>query len=98
MARAAGGAREHVERLLLDPLPRPEEQGAVEVALDASRPGRSCSHAPSSGIRQSTPITFPPAAAIGPSSVTVFTRVQKRIAGQSTAAKMRAEYGCTNSS
>ena len=36
MARAAGRAGEHVERRRLDPLPRPEQDGAVEVALHAA--------------------------------------------------------------
>ena len=36
VARPAGRAREHVERRRLDPLPRPEEDGAVEVALHAA--------------------------------------------------------------
>ena len=36
MAGAAGGAAEDVERARLDPLPRPEQHGRVEVALDAA--------------------------------------------------------------
>ena len=70
VARAAGRAREHVERRRLDPLPRPEEDGAVEVALHAAVVADR-SQPQSSGIRQSSPITSPPASRICSSSVAV---------------------------
>ncbi len=92
----AAGAGEDVEGGRLDPLPRAEQDGRVEVALHRVAPGRPAIQPPSSGTRQSRPIASPPAAAIAPSRCAV--PVPKWIVGTSTAARTRAEYGATNSS
>ena len=71
MARPAGSAREHVERRALDPLPRAEQERTVEVSLHAAARRRPPPSPRSSGIRQSRPITSPPASRICSSSVAV---------------------------
>ena len=76
----AGGAREHVERRRLDALPRAEEHAPSRFPC-TPRSSPTASQPQSSGIRQSSPITSPPASRICSSSVAV--PVPKWIVGQS---------------
>ena len=57
----AAGAAQHVVHALEQALARREEQRRVEVALQRRRRRRASRRASSSGVRQSTPITLPPA-------------------------------------
>ena len=95
MTRPAGGAREHVERRSLHARPRRQQHGRVEVALHAAlvaddRPA---------GVERDAPVEPEHVAAArpaAPSSASV-TPVPKWMVGASTAARIRAEYGSTNS-
>src|SRR5438105_4919688 len=60
------------------------------------RSSPTSAHPRSSGMRQSRPTTSPPALRIAPSRCAV--PVPKWIVGASTAARMRADHGATNSS
>ncbi len=95
MPVAPARAREHVERLVLDDVPRREQRGGVEVALERARfPTRS--QPSSSGVRASIPIASPPASAIAPSSSPVPT--PKWIVGtprSAIASNSRRMWGCT---
>ena len=91
MARAAAGAREDVARGRLDPLPRPEQHRRDRGCPARRGPRRRRAQPSSSAIRQSRPITSPPARAIAGSSVEA--PVPKWIVGTSTAARIRADHG-----
>ena len=71
--------------------PRPKRTAPSRLPW-TPRSSPTCCQPQSSGIRQSSPITSPPASRIGSSSVAV--PVPKWIVGHSTASRIRAEYGC----
>ena len=61
VAGPSAGAAQHVVGRGEQAIERAEQQRRIEVALDARGRGRSRAQASSSGIRQSTPMTSPPA-------------------------------------
>ena len=66
VAGPAAGALEHFVGRGEDAIERREQQRRIEIALDARDRSRCASHASSSGVRQSAPITSPPASRISP--------------------------------
>ena len=93
MPGSAARASEDLERLGLDDVPGGEPDGGIEIPCTARSETRS--QPASNGIRQSRPITSPPATAIFSSSVAV--PVPEWIVGTSTAERTRAEWGATYS-
>ena len=91
----AGRLEDGVGRTL-NAVPRTEEQRGIEVAPGRRGPIRLCSQPSPSGMRQSRPMTSPPAAAIDSSRCDV--PVPKWIVGTESPPRIRSEYGATNSS